>query len=203
MTKICPKCAQTLGTFWSHVQNWALFGHILDMCPNLGQLLVAYWAYTQTLGTFWSHFGHFLCLDRFWTCFGHIKDTFWSHFSKMCPYSHHSGVPWPQCDQNFGQPLDTFFYLFQQQPALYRSAEIRSFSQILNIYHTYILHQLRFNQIQGDPSGRWPHFVDFDSVVPKLTPKSKSTKYVSWPDGSPCMLLRYVVHLLFLYPTLP
>ena len=69
----------------------------------------------------------------------------------------------------------------------------------------------RTNKLQGDPSGWRLHFVDFDWVVPMYasfclgsckysrigmscrqqsgTPKSKSTKNIRWPDGSPCTRL--------------
>ena len=63
------------------------------------------------------------------------------------------------------------------------------------------------NYVQGGPSGWQLHFVDFYLVVWYVclillgqfqidtpwrqhggTPKSKSTKYSLWPDGSPCTL---------------
>ena len=66
---------------------------------------------------------------------------------------------------------------------------------------------LNLTELQSDPSAQQLHFVDFDCLFQCLpyyawavanlaelachggTPKSKSTKYSRWPDGSPCMAI--------------
>ena len=66
-------------------------------------------------------------------------------------------IIWPKCDKNMTKILGTFwatfghiFYWFQQQPAFSRSAEIWSFAQILNIYHTY------YSPAEVQSNTRWP-----------------------------------------------
>ena len=91
---MCPKCVQSLNTFWTHFCYFSISNDVSKMCPQYIQ------KFGHIMDTFWTHFGRILdpsffmeklnkcvqSLDTLWTyfgyilSFGHLMDTFWTHF---------------------------------------------------------------------------------------------------------------------------
>ena len=156
-----------------------------------------------------------------WECvYGHILDTIFYKVTKMWPkcdqnFGHILGnlwtclnvsIIWPKYDQNFGHILGNLWtnFLFISTTARIVQ-ERRNLKVFTNSKHLSYIYS---SPAEVQSNTRWPIrsvttfcWLWFGSS--ETNSSQQKTKYVIWPDGSPCMLLRYVVHLLFLYPTLP